>query len=90
MLVPEYTLRMETQSLNQLEKQRDIHYQAYLNHAVTATEQRGKKEYPKYPTFKKFFDYDKQKEKLLGKNSKKEDKHKNIKQLILIANKKGG
>ena len=86
----EHSLLMNAYNLRQLDKERDYHWQAYLNMAVQATEERGKKSYPKYPTFEKFFNYEKMQERLFGIKKEKEDKHKEIKNLILIANRKGG
>lgn len=87
----EYGLLMDAYNLNQLDKERDMHWQAYLYMAVQATEERGKKTYPKYPTFDKFFNYENLKTRMFGEQViKKEDKHKEIKNLILIANRKGG
>lgn len=92
MLIPEYSLLMESHALRRLEEERDMHWQAYLYMAVQETEERGKKSYKKYPKFEKFFDYEKLKKEMFGekKMSKKEDRHKEIKDLILIANRKGG
>ena len=82
---------MDAHNLKQLDKERDMHWQAYLYMAVQATEERGKKSYPKYPTFDKFFNYDKIRDSMFGSvKTDKEDKHKEIKNLILIANRKGG
>ena len=90
MLIEEYELLMKSYSLKRLDQERDMHWQAYLNMAVQQTEERGKKTYSKFPTFKKFFDYEKSKRELLGIKEIKQDKYKDIKNLILIANKRGG
>lgn len=81
---------MKAESLKRLDKERDIHLQAFLNNAVTETIERGKKSYPKYPQFKKFFDYDKRKREMLGEKEVKQESKSKIRQLILIANQKGG
>lgn len=46
-----------------------MHLQAYLNHAVKARKKVGKRERSMYPTFKDFFDYDKELNRLEGKGN---------------------
>lgn len=47
--------------MQQVDKQFDMHLQAWLNHKVTATKEQGKdKIIPVYKTFKEFFDYQKE------------------------------
>lgn len=89
-LLSEYHLRMKAYSLQRLDRERDMHMQAYLNMVVQATKERGKKSVPIYPTFRHFFDYEKQEQLILGTSTKKNDKYKDIKKLVLMANKKGG
>ena len=48
MLIEEYELLMKSYSLKRLDKERDMHWQAYLNMAVQQTEERGKKTYSKF------------------------------------------
>ena len=81
---------MKAEALRRLDKERDIHLQAYLNNAVTATVNRGKREVPKYQQFQQFFDYDKYKKEILGTKETKDTKKQKIKQLVLLANRKGG
>ncbi|MDN6670658.1 MAG: hypothetical protein L0L07_00035 [Staphylococcus equorum] len=83
---------MKAQALIQLDHQRDIHLSAFLNQSVQGTKKKGKKEVPLYPKFTDFFDYDKQKEAILGeiKEEKQTVKEKHIRELIKQANKKGG
>lgn len=91
MLLEEYHLRMKAHALARLDRERDLHMQAYLNLAVQSTKERGKKTYPSYPTFASFFDYERHERMLLGESQPmKVDRHKEIKHLILLANKGGG
>lgn len=59
MSLEEYSLQMQAYRLKQIDKERDMHLQAWLNHAVTATKEQGKKQVPVYKTFKEFYDYQK-------------------------------
>lgn len=49
---------MKAFNLKQIDEERDMHLQAWLNHGVTATKEQGKKQVPVYETFKEFFDYE--------------------------------
>lgn len=52
---------MKAYKLNNLDRQLEIHEQAFLNFAVTATKKVGKhKEKPIYTRFTDFFDYEKE------------------------------
>lgn len=51
----------EAFDLAQVDKQRDLHELAYLSFQATATKKKGK---PVYKNFKKFFDYEKEIEKV--------------------------
>lgn len=65
MTLREYSYEIHAYKLRQLDKRRDMHLQAYLSHVVTGVEKRGKKHVPVYPTFKDFFDFEKEERKLL-------------------------
>lgn len=54
----EYELRMRAYQLQQIDKEADMHMQAWLNHQVTATKESGKKQVPVYRKFKDFYDYE--------------------------------
>src|SRR5699024_4541411 len=56
----EYKLQMKAYQLKQVDKQNEMHMQAWLNHAVTGTKEQGKKQVPVYKKYKDFFDYEKQ------------------------------
>jgi len=82
MTLREYTYMMHVYNLKRVDKERDIHMTAFLNHAVTATKQVGKKQVPVYKTFKDFYDYEKEMNRVL----KPYQKDSKLKQLILQAN----
>lgn len=58
---------MQAEKLKQVDKDYRQHLQAYLNFAVKAEKKSGKKTKPVYSNFKKFYDYDKEIKKVLGK-----------------------
>lgn len=86
MLLKEYTMRLKAMSLSRVDKERDLHWQAYLNMVVQSTKERGKKQVPVYPTFKSFFDY----EKILNGTREERPKENEFRRLMLLANKEGG
>lgn len=66
----EYQLRMKAFNLALVDKEYDMHLQAWLNHTVTATKEQGKKQVPVYGNFKEFFDYEKRLKEVEGKKVK--------------------
>ena len=69
----EYGIRMKAYQRSQLEREYEMHLQAYLNFKATATKKSGKETRPVYRTFREFFDYEK-KLKNLYKKQKTGDK----------------
>lgn len=68
MTVAEYNLLMEAQQYKQVDIDYRQHLQAYLNFAVKAEKKAGKgKTKPVYTRFKKFYDYEKELEKVKNK-----------------------
>ena len=61
--IPEYVLLMEAVQLEQVDLDYRNHLQAYLNFAVKATKN-GKKPKPVFDKFNKFFDYEKEVDKV--------------------------
>ncbi len=60
MTLYEYDLRMRAHRLRGIDKEYEVHLQAWANHTVQATRRQGKdKVVPIYKTFKQFFDYEK-------------------------------
>ena len=70
--IPEYRLLMEAVRLKQFDLDYRNHLQAYLNFSVKAEKKTGKnKSKPVYSKFKKFFDYEKELEKIKNKGGEK-------------------
>ena len=66
--IPEYSLLMEAVRLRQVDKDYRNHLQAFLNFAVKAEKKSGKnKSKPVYSKFKRFYDYEKEIEKVQNK-----------------------
>lgn len=61
--IQEYELKMKAYQLSQLDRQYEIHMQAW----ATVMAGQTKKGKPVFRTFEKFFDYKKAEQKLLGK-----------------------
>ena len=62
----EYRLLMKSKELRIVDKQYELHLQAYLNMAAQARRRAGKKIKPVYTKFDKFFDYQKQLDRVMG------------------------
>jgi hypothetical protein len=63
--IPEYNLLMEAVRLKQVDQDYRNHLQAFLNFAVKAEKKVGKnKSKPVYSRFKRFYDYEKEVEKV--------------------------
>ncbi|HAM79603.1 hypothetical protein [Ornithinibacillus bavariensis] len=63
----EYFYRMEAYNLSRVDKERDMHLQAWLNNQVTFTKEQGKKQVPVFKRFEDFFDYEKRLNEVEGK-----------------------
>lgn len=73
--IPEYNLLMEAVALKHVDKDYRNHLQAYLNFAVKAEKKVGKsKSKPVYSQFKKFYDYEKEVEKVKNRKKQKKDR----------------
>ena len=78
--IPEYNLLMKSVELKQVDKNYWVHLQAYKNLQVKAEKKVSKnKTKPVYNTFKKFFDYENEINKVLGRTKSKIDRFKNLK-----------
>lgn len=72
MTIAEYRLLMEAVQLKQVDIDYRNHLQAFLNFAVKAERKAGKgKSKPVYRKFKKFYDYEKEQEKIKKTGYKK-------------------
>lgn len=77
MTLYEYDIRMKAFRLQQIDREFDIHLQAWTNWNVQATKKQGKgKCVPVYKTFKQFFDYEQRVEDVLEKKHTEEDEKK--------------
>jgi hypothetical protein len=83
----EYRLLMKSKELQIVDKQYEIHLQAYLNMAASARKPVGKKIKPVYMKFDKFFDYQKQLDRVMG--IKKKSKFDGLAQFISEQKKEG-
>lgn len=71
--IPEYTLLMEAVQLREVDKDYRNHLQAFLNFAVKAEKRVGKnKTKPVYQRFRKFFDYEKEVDRVRNRKQKNE------------------
>lgn len=59
MTLPEYSYQMKAYALSRVDKEHDMHLQAWLNDNVRATKSKGKETVRVYKSFKDFFDYEK-------------------------------
>ena len=73
MTIPEYEMRIKAYQYEELDKQRDLHYLAFLNQAVQSTTGKGKSQKMKYTSFDKFFDYDKHAKAIEGETDQAEE-----------------
>lgn len=70
--IPEYNLLMKAVQLKQVDRDYRNHLQAYLNFAVKAEKKTGKnKTKPVYSKFKRFYDYEKELEKVRNRGKTK-------------------
>lgn len=83
----EYRLLMKSKELQIVDKQYEIHLQAYLNMSAQARRRAGKKIKPVYTKFDKFFDYQKQLDRVMG--IKKKSKFDGLAQFIKEQKKEG-
>ena len=87
----EYELRMTAFQLKRLDRERDIHWQAWENNQVKAEKNVGTKTNPKtvpvFTTFKDFFDYEKLENQIKGIDTDEvKFKDDNLKALLKKAN----
>lgn len=82
----EYTLRMKAYQLQRVDREYEMHLQAWLNHQVTATKEQGKKQVPVFKKFGDFFDYEKRIKEVTQKKRRITPQMKRMARLALIAN----
>lgn len=85
---------MKAFNLAQIDKQYDMHLQAWLNHQVTQTKTEGtgkkQKQIPIYKKFDEFFDYKKRLEEVEQPNRSLNQREKRMAKAAAILNAKGG
>lgn len=87
MTIPQYEILMGAMELRMLDESLHEHRQAFLNLAVQAQKKAGKgKTRPVYRTFRQFFDYDRELNKLKSRKKQKRSRFSGIGKLL----KKGG
>lgn len=88
MSLPEYLYRMKAHSLSRVDKEYDMHLQAWLSRDIKATKKQGDKEVYVYKSFKDFFDYEKAVESIDKPEAKQlNSKHKRMAQIAAKINK---
>ena len=87
MTIPEYEMRIKAYQYDELDKQRDLHYVAFLNQAVQSTTGKGKSQKMKYTSFDKFFDYEELAKKIEGETDQTEEMDEHKKELLRLIKK---
>lgn len=83
MTLYEYDVRMTAYRLKQVDREYEIHLQAWENWNVQATKKQGKKrQVPVFQTFKQFFDYEKKVQDILKPDNKDDAKKKGIADIL--------
>ena len=83
MTIPQYEILMEAMELRMLDDSLHEHRQAFLNLAVQAQKKAGKgKTRPVYRTFRQFFDYDRELNKLKSRKKQKKSRFSGIGKLL--------
>jgi hypothetical protein len=86
----EYRLLMKSKELQMVDDQYYLHLQAYLNMKARAKKRVGKKQKMVYTKFNKFFDYEKEVNKVLGVNKKTTGKFSDLARFINEKSEKEG
>ena len=74
---------MKAHELRKIDKEYDMHLQAWLNVQAQSTKEQGKKQVPVYKTFKEFFDYEARIREVLKPKKKRLDA--NMRRMARIA-----
>ena len=86
----EYRLFMKSKELQMVDDQYYLHLQAYLNMKARAKKRVGKKQKMVYTKFNKFFDYEKEVNKVLGVNKNTKGKFSDLARFINEKSEKEG
>ncbi|MGN7284341.1 hypothetical protein ACTHP3_05235 [Shouchella rhizosphaerae] len=84
----EYQVRMKAYQLKRVDKEFEMHHQAWINNQVKATKEVGKKPVPIYKTFKEFYDYEAQVKEIHNPGSYKLSKR--LRRLAKLATRANG
>lgn len=89
LLLQEYNLLMKAFRLKRLDREREIHLQAWVNNQVKATKKSGRDVKPYFKDFQKFFDYEKKQKEILVPtvSNKKKKEYDRLKRIAEWANK---
>lgn len=80
----QYFLMLKSYNLKRIDKERDMHWQSWLNLVVQNTKKQGKKTIPLFRSFDNFFDYEKALEQIKGKTESSDDNE--LRKLLIAAN----
>ena len=72
LLLSEYQLLMKAHALKQVDKEYEMHLQAWLNQRAKDTKPKGKKTVPVFRKFDEFFNYKEREQQILGTDKKEE------------------
>ena len=72
LLLSEYQMLMKAHALKQVDKEYEMHLQAWLNQRAKDTKQKGKKTVPVFRKFDEFFNYKEREQQILGTDKKEE------------------
>lgn len=64
MSLKEYLYRMRAYQLKRIDKQHEMHMQAWLNHIAGSTKEQGKKQVPVFKRFEDFYNYEEELKKV--------------------------
>ncbi len=83
----EYSLRMKSYQLQRIDKENEMHMQAWLNNMAGATKEQGKKQVPVFKSYKDFFDYEKRLEEVsVPKEPKLSNEAKRMAKIAFLVN----
>ena len=85
LLLSEYQLRMKAHQLSRVDREYELHLQAWLNQQAQATKSKGKKTVSVFGTFNDFFNYEERVNEIV-KPKPKEVKRSRTELLLLKAN----
>ena len=85
LLLSEYQLRMKAYQLSRVDREYELHLQAWLNQQAQATKSKGKKTVSVFRTFNDFFNYEERVNEIV-KPKPKEVKRSKTELLLLKAN----